>query len=166
MSTGLIGNLYKLHAPIPYIYNTVTSISVMDCKYSFQQIVHTKLCKRTKFCRPGFFWQLFVHILLQNNIHDAFTNGRISWMQQLTLPWRWNITQQWQAAEIFGHSLAHESVFFFCLHFWQITGTTGDATFIHVENSVRWVGEGGGDLCFSNTAQIMRTSELSWVIMH
>jgi len=47
MSTGQIGNLYKLHAPIPYIYNTVTGLSVVDCKYSYQQIVHIMLRKRT-----------------------------------------------------------------------------------------------------------------------
>jgi len=54
MSTGLIGELYKLRAPIPYMYDTVSSLSVVDCKYSYQQIVHMMLRKRTKFCRPGF----------------------------------------------------------------------------------------------------------------
>ena len=40
MSTSLIGKLYKLHIPIPNIYDTLSSLSVVDCKYSYPQIVH------------------------------------------------------------------------------------------------------------------------------
>jgi len=124
MSTGLIGKLYKFHAPIPYIYDTVSSLSVVDCKYSYPQIVHMMLSKRTNFCLSGFVRQLFVHI------HDTFTYGRISWMQQhKTVTSCCNLRTQ-----------SCPRVCFLLLPL--LWGTTGDATFIHVENSVRLEGRG------------------------
>ena len=148
MSNGLTGNLYKLHGSIPYIYDTVSGLSVVDCKYSYPQIVQMMLREKTKFCRPDFVWQLFVHILLQNNIHDTFTYGRISWMQQLTCPRRWNNTQQWPVAAVFGHSLAHEYFFFTCFNLGKFQGPL----LMQISSTLKIL-LGGGDLCYSNTAR-------------
>jgi len=47
-----------------------------------------------------------------------------------------------------GHSLAHSFFSFPCDRLGQLAGSTGDATFIHVENSVVGGGGGGGFFFF------------------
>jgi len=53
-----------------------------------------------------------------------------------------------QLPTICGHSVAGESFFFSCCNLGQLAGPTGDATLIHVANSIPGGGGGGGGVFF------------------